>query len=161
MVDVMGRYDPCSSFAVSPSRCTAAKGFFTDEDLASHRVNRDVSTSVSNAARAIEPSPIWCAQIVTKAHDSLSRSTPETFAAVLTHRHTAQASGTLVSRHIEHASEAIEVPIAALEETRLRALNSGECEVRLIASAATAALRVASVRQIVLRTASDTMKGDV
>ena len=157
----MGRYDPCSSFAVSPSRCTATKSFSTDDDLASHRVNQDVSTSVSDAVRAIEPSPIRCPQIVTRAHDSLSRSTPETFAAVLKHLHTAQASRTLVSRHIEHASGAIEAPIAALKETRLRALNSGECEVRLIASVATAALRVASVRQIVLRTGSDTMKGDV
>ncbi len=158
---MMGRYDPCSSFAVSPSLCTATKGFFTDDDLASHRVNQDVSISMSDGVRAIEPSPIRCPQIVTRAHDSLSRSTPETFAAVLTHRHTAQALRTLVSRHIEHASGAIEAPIAALKETRLRALNSGECEVRLIASAATAALRVASARQIVLCPALGTMKGDV
>jgi hypothetical protein len=161
MVDVMGRYDPCSSFAVSPNRSTDTRAFLTDEDVAGQRVNQNMSTAVSGAVRAIEPSPSRCAQTVTMTHDSLSRSTPETFAAVLAHRHTAQASRTLVSRHIEHTSGVIKAPISALEETRRCELDSGECEVRLIASAATAALRLASVCEIVLCTASDTMKGDV
>jgi hypothetical protein len=161
MVDVMGRYDPCSSFAVSPNRCTDTRAFLTNEDVAGQRVNQNMSTAVSGAVRAIEPSPIRCAQTVTMAHDSLSRSTPETFAAVLAHRHTAQASRTLVSRHIEHTSGVIKVPIVALEEARLFELKPRESEVRLIAPTATAALRAVSGRETVLLTALDTMKGDV
>jgi hypothetical protein len=143
----MGLYDTCSSSAVSPSRCTTTTGFLTDDYLASRRVNQAVSTGMDDAVLAMERSPIRCAQTVTMAGDSLYRSTPETFATALAHRHTAEALRVLLSRYVEHTSGAVKVPIVALEETRLFELKPGGCEVRLIASAATAALRVASARE--------------
>jgi hypothetical protein len=161
MVDVIGRYDPCSSFAVFPSRCTAIAGWLSDDDMVGHRVDQDVSTGVGDAVLVIERPLIRCAQTVTTAGDSLTPSTSEPFATALALRHTVEGSRTLVSRQVEHTSRAIKAPIVALKENRLADRVPAGCEVRLIEYVAAGALWAASARETVLCTELGTVKGNV
>jgi hypothetical protein len=161
MVDVMGRYNPCSSFAVFPSRRTATTGCPTNDYIAGHYVNQEASSGVGAAVLVKERSLSRYAQTVTMAAGGPSRSTPKTFTTALVHCHTADGPRILVPRHVEHTSRAIKAPVVVLEETRLTDLKPAECEVRPVTSAATDAPRVASTRETVFCPTSATMKGDV
>ncbi|WP_380784356.1 hypothetical protein [Sphingomonas sp. R86520] len=160
MVDVMGQYDACSSFAVFPCR-TAPADVFGDGCVAAHRVSLERATGMVDAVLAMKQSAARHVQTIVAVEGSHPRSMPWTFALRLADRCRSRAPLPFVSQRVEHACGPRKAPIVVLAKSRLAETEPGKRKVRLIVSTAVTVLRVASIRETVFCPVWDPMKGGV